>query len=506
MILFNNGSLFAVLVKLFRFLHWKRFQNWYNVYINYTEIGVLKMTEVAQKQNTQTNTNEVLDLIEKSRIALKEYQNATQEEVDLYVKTVTQSIAENALQLAEEAVEETGMGVVEHKIGKNSVFGEGVWLTMRGQKSVGIIEEDDEKNLIYVAHPKGVIGGILPSTNPTLSTVGKAMIALKGRNTLVIAPHPSAKNVTIHSVEIIQDALRKVGAPENLVTIIKEPTLEKSQELMKLSDTILATGGMGMVYQAYSSGKPAFGVGAGNSQVLIADDVKDLNEIARQIVFSSGFDNGIACAADESVLVPETLVKEFTERLVENGAYYSDDAETIAKFKAILFKEDGKLNPENIGKDAKVIAERAGVDIGDKSIIVLKADKFGADELLSMEKMSPVLALNTYDSFEDGLNIAKANLAFQGEGHTAVIYTDDKDRLTKAGLELPVYRLLHNVPGMSAVGVGEATHLAPSASVGCGAIGNNTTAENVTWKHLLDIKVIASPRKDVRESSETIWD
>lgn len=452
-----------------------------------------------------SNNQIVNELMKKSRVALKELESYTQEQVDDMCIAIGLAVQENAEILAKEAIEETGLGNYEHKVMKNFGTGGDMWSVMKGKKSVGVIDEDTEKGLIYVAHPKGVISCVAPTTNPTITPLGNAMLAIKGRNTLITAPHPRSKKVTTHTIEIMNAALRKLGAPENVLQIIEEPSIEGTQELMRMSDIVVATGGMNMVNAAYSSGKPAYGVGQGNVQHIIADDYDDLDLAAGQIVFGRSLDNGIICAGDQSVIMPKSKEAEMVAAMERNGAYYSDKDEIIQKFKKAIYV-NGKLNPKTIGQSAQFIADLAGVTIPDGTqIILLKVDKCGSEELLCGEKMCPVTVALTYDTFEEAVAIAKANVVYQGLGHSAAIHTNNKEYVAYMGVNLPVSRICVNQPGLASGGAGLGNYLNPTPSLGCGSWGGNSISENLTYEHLINISRIAYPRKGNPPTREEIW-
>lgn len=447
----------------------------------------------------------VLNLVENAKVALKQFESYTQEQVDELSKAIAMAIADNAEVLAKEAVEETGMGNVESKIQKNVNIGAGVWTTMKGKKSVGIIERDDEKNLTYVANPKGVIACLTPTTNPTLTIIGNAMMAVKGRNTMIVSPHPRAKNTSIHTVEIINETMRKLGAPENVVQIIKEPSLDHTNALMKACNVVVATGGAAMVTAANSSGHPSFGVGQGNVQVVIDNEYKDLDFAAETIVNSRSFDNGIICAGEQSVIVHKDSEKEMVEALVKHGAFYTADDAVIDKFRAVIF-EEGHLAPGIIGKDAPTIAKMAGVEVpADTKVLVFKVKESGAAEPLCGEQLSPILVQLSYDTFEEGVAMAKDNLLYQGAGHTTVLYSNNQEKIDYASVTIPVCRLLINLPGVAATGMGMLSNLNPTSSIGCGSWGNNSISENLTYKHLINISAVAGPRKDTPLTTEEIF-
>lgn len=438
----------------------------------------------------------VEDLVSKSRVALEKIELFSQEEIDNGIKAMALAISDHAEELAIEAVEETGLGNVKSKIAKNKEIGMGVWWTMKDKKSVGIIDEDEEKGLYYVAHPKGIIGCITPSTNPTLTILGNAMAALKGRNTVLVSPHPSALKTSIHTVEIMNRALEDLNFPADTIQIVEEPTLEASQDVMSLADVVVATGGPGMVKAAYSSGRPSYGVGQGNVQVVIDPEYTDVDKIAENVVFSRTFDNGILCAGEQTLIVSEKHEEALIEAFLKQGVYVNLAEENNVKLREVLFN-NGAMARDAVGKTAPEIGEMAGIAIPeDASMVLTKVSKHGADELLSGEKMCNVVTLSTYadGDFQKALEIAKDNLNYQGAGHSAVLYSDNKENIFEAGKYLPVGRLLVNVPGLAATGVGIITNLNPTSSIGCGSWGNNSISENLTYEHLINVSSIAFER------------
>jgi succinate-semialdehyde dehydrogenase len=451
-------------------------------------------------------STDILEIIKKSKTALENLRNSSQEQVDEMCKCIAQAVATHAKELAEQAVLETELGNVPDKIAKNIGIGLGVWSTMKNKKSVGIIREDAERGITYVAQPKGVIGCVTPCTNPSLTALGNAMLAIKGRNTVIISPHPRAKNVTYNTVKIMNDALKVIGAPENIIQTITEPSTEITKELMSLVDVVLATGGMGMIHSAYSSGKPAFGVGQGNVQTILGDDCDDFTKIAKEIVDSRSFDNGIICAGDQCVIVPAKHEKLVIDAFVANNAFYCSESHVIDKVKRVVF-ENNQISRHVIGKTALQIAELAGISVPKNTkALLLKVDKYGEDEILCSEKMCPIMAFATYETFEDAINIARTNLLYQGAGHTASLYTNDRQRVEYAGINLPVCRVMVNLPGLSATGVGKMSNLNPTPSIGCGSFGNNSISENLTYEHLIDVTQIAMPRSGTMPTDAEIWD
>lgn len=444
-------------------------------------------------------------LLENSRLALEKMRKSTQEEVDLMCRVINKAVSDNAEELAKLAIEETNMGDVQSKIIKNTTMGSGVWLTMKNKKSVGIVREDEEKGLVYVAHPKGVIASVSPITNPTITPLGNAMLAIKGRNTIIVSPHPRAKRTTTKTIEYMNKALAEISAPENVIQIVEDPSIEATQALMAAADVVVATGGMGMVKAAYSSGKPAFGVGQGNVQAVIDEEYDNLDLAAQFIIMGRSFDNGVICACNQSIIVHKDKKDAMIEALEKNGAYYIGENAEVDKIRDALFK-DGRLQADIIGRPAFEIAKKAGLEVPeDIAALVVNTEARGNEDLLCGEKLCPVLILTTYEDFNDGIEIARANLLYQGAGHTAVIHSDNKEKIEYAAVELPVGRLLVNVPGIAAGGGGLFTNLNPTPSLGCGSWGGNSISENLTYEHLLNMATIAYPRKDEPPTDEEIW-
>lgn len=451
------------------------------------------------------SVTEVRELIRKSRVALEGIKNYSQEQVDEMCKVIALAVKDHAEELAVMAVEETGLGNIDHKIGKNLGTPDVIWTTMKGKKSVGVIKKSEEEQMLYIAHPKGVISCVSPTTNPTITPLGNAMMALKGRNTLIVSPHPRALKTTGRTVEIMNNALKKIGAPNNVIQMIEDPSIEATQVLMRETDTILATGGMGMVKAAYSSGKPALGVGQGNVQHIVGDDYKDFETAAKDIIGGRSFDNGLICAGDQSCIVYKKDERAMVDALVANGAFYSDDEEIVSKFRDFLFHE-GKINPDVVGQSAVKIARMAGVDVPeDTVVVVLKSNVPGPEDCLSGEKLFPFVTIFTYDTFEEGVEIAKKNLLYHGAGHSAAIHTNDENKAAYAGIQLPVSRLIVNQPGTSAGNAHLLNFLNPTISLGCGSWGGNSLSENVTWEHLINVQRVAFLRKDAPPTSEEIW-
>lgn len=445
------------------------------------------------------------EMLEKARAAQAEIENYTQEQVDALVKIIGRTIYDHAEILAAEAVEETHFGRVDSKIYKQKKAAAAAWFYLRDKKSVGIIENDTMNKVVTFAKPVGVVACLAPSTNPTSTVASNGMNIIKCRNSTIVSPHPGAKNVTIHGVRLINEALREAGAPDNLIQVIEEPGMDKTKELMQKSDVIVATGGHAMVKSAYSSGRPSFGVGQGNVQVIIADDYKDYDKAALTIVGGRAYDNGIPCTGEQALHFP----KEDYDRVVEaftkaKAAMIPDDrAEGLA---GLLFKEDGAINPKYVGMKPAKLAKELGFEVpGDSEVLIFNSRGLGRTNLLCREKLCPVIQLFPYESFEEGVEAARSNLLWEGAGHTSVIYTEDEKKAEYAGGKLPVGRLLVNQAGGAASGGNYINGLEPTMSLGCGSWGNNSISENLTYRHLMNVTKLAYYHDCTMPPLDEVW-
>ncbi len=445
------------------------------------------------------------EMLEKARAAQAEIENYTQEQVDALVKIIGRTIYDHAEILAAEAVEETHFGRVDSKIYKQKKAAAAAWFYLRDKKSVGIIENDTMNKVVTFAKPVGVVACLAPSTNPTSTVASNGMNIIKCRNSTIVSPHPGAKNVTIHGVRLINEALREAGAPDNLIQVIEEPGMDKTKELMQKSDVIVATGGHAMVKSAYSSGRPSFGVGQGNVQVIIADDYKDYDKAALTIVGGRAYDNGIPCTGEQAL----HFLKEDYDRVVEaftkaKAAMIPDDrAEGLA---GLLFKEDGAINPKYVGMKPAKLAKELGFEVPeDSEVLIFNSRGLGRTNLLCREKLCPVIQLFPYESFEEGVEAARSNLLWEGAGHTSVIYTEDEKKAEYAGGKLPVGRLLVNQAGGAASGGNYINGLEPTMSLGCGSWGNNSISENLTYRHLMNVTKLAYYHDCTMPPLDEVW-
>ena len=445
---------------------------------------------------------ELDELMERVKKAQAIYSTYTQEQVDKIFRECALSACAHRIELAKLAVEETGMGVLEDKVIKNHFASEFIYNSYKDAKTCGELEYDATYGIRRVAEPIGIIAGIVPTTNPTSTAIFKALIALKTRNGIVFSPHPRAKHATYEAAMIIHRAAVRAGAPEGIVGCIKEPTMAMSAALMhhKHTNLILATGGPGMVQAAYSSGKPALGVGAGNTPALI-DETAHYKMAVSSILMSKTFDNGMICASEQSVIVVDSLYETVKKEFVERGAYLLNAAER-KKVAATIFV-DGHLNAKIVGQPAWKIAEMAGFSVPKSAKVLIGETKditMGPEEPFSHEKLSPVLALYRAKNFEEGAMMAKKLIEAGGLGHTSVFYTNpaNTDRIKSYGTMLPTGRVLVNIPAsQGAIGDLYNFKLAPSLTLGCGSWGGNAVSENIGVKHLMNVKTIAERRENM---------
>ena len=449
----------------------------------------------------------IAELIDKSRKAQKELSTYSQKEIDAIVKVIAKTVYDNAEELARMAVEETKMGVYEDKVTKNKGKSKTIYNHIADKKTIGVIGKDEETGLTLLAKPVGVVGAVTPTTNPIVTPMCNSMFALKGGNSIIIAPHPRSQKSSAYTVDLINKNIKEQGikCPENAIQVIRESTIAKTSELMKAVDVVVATGGMGVVKEAYSSGKPSFGVGAGNVQVIVDDDV-DFIDATAKIIAGRKFDNGIICSGEQTIIAPRSKYDEVIKAAVSNGAYYVDDEDTVDKFRKTLFI-DGTINKDIVGQSTQRIADLAGVSIpSDTKVIILKPNGIGKEDILCKEKMCPVMVAFKYDTFEEAINIAQTNLDIEGRGHTAAIHSNNSQHIEQAGIKLTISRLIVNASSSTTAGGSLTNGLAPTTTLGCGTWGNNIISENLDYKHLINVSRIATViRNAVVPSDEYIW-
>ncbi len=457
------------------------------------------------KKETITNVPEIVDTVEAltakmaaMREAQKVFATYTQEQVDEIFKAAAMAANKQRIPLAKMAVEETGMGVVEDKVIKNHYAAEYIYNKYKDEKTCGVIESDPAFGIKKIAEPIGIIGAVIPTTNPTSTAIFKCLISLKTRNAIVISPHPRAKNCTIEAAKVVLDAAVKAGAPEGIIAWIDVPSLELTNELMRNADTILATGGPGMVKAAYSSGKPALGVGAGNTPVII-DDTADVKLAVNSIIHSKTFDNGMICASEQSVTVLEGIYEEVKKEFAARGCYFLKGDEIDKVRKTILI--NGALNAKIVGQSAYTIAKLAGVTVPETTkILIGEVESVDISEEFAHEKLSPVLAMYKAKDFDDAIAKAERLVADGGYGHTASLYIHpaQAEKMAKHAAAMKTCRILVNTPS-SHGGIGDLYNfkLDPSLTLGCGSWGGNSVSENVGVKHLINIKTVAERRENM---------
>jgi len=442
---------------------------------------------------------EVRRTVERAWDAFQTYRHFSQEQVDQIVDAAAAAARANALPLAEMAVEETGYGNVPDKVAKNLLNSDTLHRAIKPLKTVGILSEDEERGIIEVAEPMGVVAAILPTTNPTSTAFYKTLIALKSRNAIVISPHPRAHRCTCEATRVLTEAALAAGAPEGLIGCVNQATIEGTNELMrhKRTSIILSTGGPGIVRAAYSSGKPALGVGAGNVPVLI-DSTANLEDAIRNVVDGKSFDYGTVCSSEQTVVVEEKH-SEATWRALESHGAFLCNAEQTAALEKILIVDGFRINADCVGQSPQKIASMAGFSVPDSTrILAVGLAGVGREYPLSAEKLSPVLAVHFVQNFDEGIDACESILRFGGRGHTCGIYSQSRENVKKFGLRMPAFRVLVNTPTPQG-STGITTNVAPAMTLGCGAMAGNSTSDNVGPLHLINIKRIAFK---VREPAE----
>jgi len=470
------------------------------------------------EQETKKVIEEMFEKARKAQVAFSA--RPSQEMYDKVSRACGKTVYDNAKLLAEEAVAETNMGSVEGKIGKMQMSMTAIWHYQKDKPSTGPIGwkkgKLDVDCILEVAKPAGVVGAVMPSTNPTANIGANTMQALKGGNAIIVCPHPAAKNVSTHCTNLIREAIGKLGAPEDLVQCVADPSILATQLVMSMSDVVVATGGPGIVKAANESGKPSFGVGQGNCQVVIDRGFRDdFDKIAEGSIISRSWDSGIPCTCDQTVIVPDEDKEALINAYERQGAFIIRDKEYVNKLRSILFVKDEKtggyaMNRAYVGKPVQEVGRAIGLEIPDgKKIILCTIDKFGKDELLCKEKLTVVTNIISYvGDWAEGVHIAKTNLLVEGAGHSTDIYTHDKDHEMYAALEIPVCRLIINNSNLACSGEPYHTNgLVSTHGLGGGFWQGNITSEHVNYSHLLNITrmVYTVPYNGVELTHEEIW-
>lgn len=465
-----------------------------------TKKTVENLEKALNKVNGVSTVEDLEILISKVQKAQKIIATFPQEKIDKIFREAALAANRMRIPLAKMAVEETGMGIVEDKVIKNHFASEYIYNKHKNAKTCGIISEDKANGIKIVAEPLGVLAGVIPTTNPTSTAIFKSLISLKTRNGIIFSPHPRAKKATIEAAKVVLDAAVKAGAPENIIGWIDTPSIELTNLLMTHPsiDAILATGGPGMVKAAYSSGKPALGVGSGNTPAII-DETADIRMAVSSVLISKTFDNGMICASEQSLVVVKDVYEEVKKELAYRGAYILNEKEKQKVAKTIM--PEGRLNAAIVGQPAYKIAELAGIKVPESAkVLIGEVTEITEQEEFAHEKLSPVLALYKAKNFEDAVEKAHSLVLLGGAGHTSVLYTDERynERIDTFAKKLPTGRIMINCPAsQGAIGDLYNFRLEPSLTLGCGSWGGNSVSENVGVKHLLNYKTVAERRENM---------
>ena len=449
----------------------------------------------------------IAGLIQNARAAQKEFEErfTTQRAVDEVVRAIALTIYNAKEELAPEVVEETGMGTVAYKITKMIATTTGQWNTMRGKASMGFIENPyDEPGVRVIAKPIGVVGSICPTTNPIITVVMNSMAAIKCRNAIIVAPHPKAKFVSQKAVNMIRAAFAKLSAPEDLIQIVAPDhcTIETTDELLAACDVNVATGGPGMVKSVYSCGKPGFGVGQGNTQEIICDDWTDLETTCAAAVANRAWDLGVPCTGDQMIHISAKREADFLAAVEKGGAYIIDDPEVRAKLSAYVFPDGKNINRDVVGKTPQVVGKAIGIEVPeDRQVLLTKVVGQAQDDVLCKECLFPLMRYRTYETFEEAVDAACANLYMEGAGHNSSIWTNDEANIEYASMRMPVSRLqVNQVP------LGKNNGMPPTTTLGCGYWSGNSISENFEWYHLYQTTRVSTELPNKRLFKPEDWD
>jgi succinate-semialdehyde dehydrogenase len=442
------------------------------------------------QEPVDTANAQIRELVTQAREAQAAFEWFSQEQVDAIVKGIGKYVYDHADSLARMAVDETGIGVYEDKILKNKGKARVIWNNLKDKKSRGVIGEDVEANMVLVAKPMGVVGAVTPVTNPIVTPMCNAMFALKAGNAVIFAPHPKAEQCTERLTREFMKVVKANGGPDHLVQMVKNGSIEATQELMKVVDVVVATGGGAMVKSAYSSGRPSFGVGAGNVPVIIDRDV-NIRDAVDKIVAGASFDNGIICSHEQFVFAPVERYEETVKSFEDTGkVWFTEDEHKIQKLRDVVFP-GGRLNKDVVGRSPREIGALAGIDVPeDIRIILLPAKGAGIDDVLAKEKLCPVVAILPYQTFDEAVEGARANLLVEGAGHSAALHSNNEANIRCAGEGLPVSRLVVNQACALTAGGSLTNGFAPTTTLGCGSWGGNSISENLDYKHLMNVSRI----------------
>lgn len=458
--------------------------------------------------STQVDSNTenfIANLVLRARKAQDIANGYSQERVDELVTAIVWNIVKDgpAQEISQMAVDESAMGNYESKYAKLMTKCKGTLRDMKGEKSVGIIERDEKKGIIKVAKPVGVVGGILPCTNPEATPVIKAIMAIKTRNAIILAPHPRTKKTNTHIVNIIRATLKKYNAPEDLVIGIEEPSLESTNELMKQCDLVVATGGGALVKSAYSSGTPAYGVGQGNS-VVVVDETADLKDAANKVMRSKTFDFATSCSTENSLIIQKEIYTTFIKCLEQEGGYLVSPEEKVKLQQAMWV--NGHLNAEIIAQSVQTIAKVAGISIpADRKFIMVKEEGIGPNAPFSGEKLSMVVALYQYDNFQEAIDDVNRITSYHGRGHSCGIHSFNEEHINQLALATKTSRIMVRQPQCLANSGAWTNGMPMTLTLGCGTWGGNASSSNITWKNLLNITWVSFPIECSMPTNEELF-
>lgn len=449
----------------------------------------------------------VEELIARSKAAQKQFEFATQEQADAASRMIFRVVYENAEMLGPLAAEETRMGSAQDKIAKCRNKSSLIWNNIKDKKTVGVIRRLEETRMLEIAKPMGVVASVVPSTNPVVTPMSNAGFALKTRNSIIFAPHPRAVKCTRLLVDMFREGLAKLGFPEDLVLMVDEISVTESSKLMSMADVVVATGGMGMVKSAYSSGKPALGVGQGNVQCIVDRDA-DLDDAAAKIIIGRAFDNGLICLGEQTVFVPEEKFDAFIEAFNKAGGYYISDPEETNKIREGLFPEGGDISRFVVGMYAPQVAEICGVKVPENTRVVgVTASAIGHGDTLCREKLCPVLNIMKYDTFENGVAMMVENLECEGKGHSIAVHSNTPEHVEYAAIQCSVSRCVVNQPCGTTGGGSPTNGFGATTTLGCGSWGNNSFSGNFNYDQLMNITRVGYPLDEpYMASPEAAWD
>lgn len=448
----------------------------------------------------------IADIVFNARAAQAVWEESDQDRIDAVVREIAKTIYDNAEELAQLTVEETGLGNYEDNVKQDKRKAEIIWYSLKGKKSVGVIGRDEENGLLEIAKPVGVVGVALPVTIPVTNFMSNAMFSLKCGNAAIFAPHPKATRTIARTLELVLATVAKFDVPQSLMQVMQEPSIERTKELMAAVDVVVATGGMGVVKAAYSSGRPAYGVGPGNVPCIFDRDI-DIVKAVKMAIQGRIFNNGLPCACEQAIIVPKEDESKVVASFKAQGSAYIDHPTDIAKLQKALFDEQGVLRRECVGVTAECVAEHAGISISAGSKMILaKGDLSEAHKLLRKEKLCPVSLLFDYDAFDEAVALARSNLEIEGKGHSVAIHSNDHEHIEQLAKAVSVARVVVNQCCTTSAGGSFLNGFAPTTTLGCGTWGNNVISENLTYKHLMNITRIGyAPKTAHIPTSEEIW-